>query len=183
MIGFSAFLLMTLFFLLVSISWTRIYFRTGLTGALLSGVGGIIGTLGVPGFFFWFDNGPAGLPSLPLICFVLMIVSLLFNIVAFPVMYIKESSAWKEIRDKTSYWQMLTGNVPTVKYNELPSPIAKKRVPLLLGILMMTGGSVALVFIKIRSNYFSAGAMIWFAIGMLYFIFSIVYLRREKERK
>jgi hypothetical protein len=175
------FILMTLFFLLASVPWMRVYFRTGLKGALLNGVGTIFVAIGVPGFFYWFDSAPMAFPFLPLLCLVLVIAGGLCLIVSLPVLYIKESGLWKEIYDKTTYWQRVTGNVPIVKYEKPPAPSANRQAYIILGILMMTGGILAFIFIKLTMNYFLTAAISSFIIGLLFVIYSIVYLNKNKE--
>ena len=174
------FILMTLFFLLASVPWMRIYFRTGLKGALLIGIGDICDS-GSPGFFYWFDRPPAALPFLPLVLFVLAIAGLLCFIISFPVRLIKESGAWKKISETTSYWQRFTGNVPILKYEKLPSPSLKRRTGIAIGISLMTGGIIGTIFFRLTMNYFSAGTIFMFIAGLLLIIFSIVYLDKRKR--
>jgi len=176
------FLLMTLFFLLASVPWLRIYFRTGLKGALLNGVGAIVGAIGVPGFLYCLDSPPVALPLLPFLFLALMIVALLFVIIAMPVMYIKESGSWKEIRDKTPYWKRVIGSVPIVKYEKPPFPSANRRTHLVLGVTMMVASILAFIFFK-RTMYFSVASIAWFIMGLLYVILSFVYLTRKRHHR
>ncbi len=174
----------TLFLLLCAVPWLRIYFRTGLNGALLTGVGEIVFAFGFLGVAYWFirDIAPWESPSsLPF--FLLLIAGLLIIIISRPVLYIKESGVWKQIYNKTPYWERVIGRVPIVKYEKLPAPSVNKRTSLSVGIsLMATGILIIMAFIlfKFSTNYILTASVSAFIIGLVVIIFSIVYLHEAK---
>jgi hypothetical protein len=175
----------TIFLLLCAVPWLRIYFRTGLNGALLTGVGEIVFAFGFLGVAYWFmrDIAPWESPSsLPF--FVLLIAGLLILIISRPVLYIKESGLWKHIYDKTPYAKRVIGSVPIVKYERLPGPSINKRTSLSVGIsLMAMGILIIMVFIlfKVSINYILIASISAFILGLVVVIFSIVYLHEAKR--
>jgi hypothetical protein len=174
----SILLVITVFLLLCAVPWLRIYFRTGLNGALLTGVGEIVFAFGFLGVAYWFirDIAPWESPSsLPF--FLLLIAGLLILIVSRPVLYIKESGLWKQIYDKTPYWKRVIGSVPIVKDEKLPAPSVNKRTSLNVGIsLMATGILIIILFIlfKFSISYILIASISAFIIGLVVVIFSIV---------
>ncbi len=172
----------SLFMLLGSIPWLRIYVRTGMKGAQLRGVGQIALSIGFWGIFFWLIRDDT--LSLP---FVLIgIVGIVIFQVGNSIWFTKEHGLWKQIYEKSSIWEIMTGKVAILKYDKLPPPVLNKRTGLIIGIFMMTAGSLISVMFILTSISFLKGLLVFsisaFIVGLLFVIFSIAYLGNEGEK-
>jgi hypothetical protein len=153
----------------------RIYFRTRMKSFFCTGVGAAISTIGFGGLFF------CGIVNLSIawgyiVFFALVLLGLVFDLVGSVILWTKESGLWKEIGETTSFWQRLTGNVPMIKYNKLPSPSLKRRTGIIIGIILITLGIIWGAFLKLTLNYFSVIALSMSIMGLLLVIFSTLYL-------
>jgi hypothetical protein len=152
-------------------------------GFLLRGIGQIACSIGFLGSAFWLIRNNT-LPwenpfSLPF--FLLLVVGFIIFKIGSIFYYTKESGLWKEIYEKTSIWEKLTGNVPILKYEKVSPPLLRRRTGLIIGISMMTVGGLAFIIIILIKSFFLKSFLIpysiaAFIIGLLFVIFSIAYL-------
>lgn len=182
----------SLFFVLASIPDLRIYSRTGMKGFLLMGISEIlvaIGVFGVTirvlsldslcGWYFW-----EYLFCLPFL--MVFIVGLFMGQVGFIFNSTRESGLWNEICEKTPITKRIIGSVPILKYDKVPSPFLSKRTGLILGISLMTAGILIIITIILFKFSFLRGLLIASSItsfisGLLFVIFSIVYLNKGQK--
>jgi len=170
-----------IFGVLVSIPSTftelRIYFRTKMKSFFWLGVGGAILTVGFVGLSL------SAIANL-YVAWIYIVFSALLPIGIIPlfigrvILWTKESGLWKEICETTSYRQRLMGNVPIVKYEQLPAPLRSRRTGITIGISLMAIGIIGEVFFRLTMNYFSSGPIFMFISGLLLVIFSIIYLNK-----
>jgi hypothetical protein len=97
-----------------------------------------------------------------------------------------ESELWKQIFEKTTFWQRLTGNVPILKDEKLPSPAISKQTSIIIGIIAMTLGSLTIIpyiIFKIQTIFtsFLIGAVHAFIFGLLLVFFSFICLDKGKK--
>jgi hypothetical protein len=176
-----------LFILLLTIPSFRIYFRTGMRSALMFGVGLIISAIGMGGFTYWFLILSPKAKELPwqdpfaLPFFLLMLVGAITFIVGDTLYYTKESGVWKELADKTTIWERITGRLPILHHEETPPPFFRKRTGLIIGISLMIAGITAaitsiLIKISFLRDYFIVSSFTAIISGLLFIIFSIIFL-------
>jgi hypothetical protein len=94
----------------------------------------------------------------------------------------KESGLWKEICEKTTYWERLAGRVPMLKDEQFPPPFFRRRTILILGSFMMTMGiliTIATIFFKVpfSKDVLISSSVFATIFGLLFIIFSIVFLK------
>jgi hypothetical protein len=174
--------------LLASIPLFRIYYRTGMKGSLLPGFGYIAFAIGLSaialiGFirqkFTLWDNAS----TLPF--FLLIIAGAFLTFLGFAFENTKESGLWKEICDRTTYWERFTGRVPFLKDEKIPPPFFKRLPILILGSSMVTAGILTIVITVLSKISFSKEHLISYSLfaimfGLLFVIFSLVFLNKGK---
>jgi hypothetical protein len=176
----------------------RVYFRAGLTSRLWSVASIIIFVIG-----FWIAYilsiidlcASYGLCSTPgeedviyVIVNVVFFVGLSFHYTYLGDSWNKESSLQKEIFENTSYWQRVTGDIPIYKVEKGPAFFFRKKQGIIIGIALMTVGSLLTIVLIIMPNlfHFVLSFLIVFLsafiMGLLLVIFSVTYLEKEGNK-
>jgi hypothetical protein len=182
--------LITLFFGLGSIFNLRIHLRTGMKSFLFGGIGFLLGAftfLGMTIVCMRLDLYRRYLGGSPSFLFLAVGgVAVFMTAIGEVILNTSESGLWKEIGGKTTLWQRITGNVPILKDEKLPSPAISKRTSIIIGIIAMTLGSLIIIpyiVFKIPTIFrsFFIAAVLVFISGLLLVIFSIIYLDKGKK--
>jgi hypothetical protein len=175
----------SLFFGLASIPPLRMYFRTRMRGLLFSAVGAILVAFSFLGITIWYMGGYSEDSPIYLLFFLVMVASIAITFLASVILNTNESGLWKELGEKTTFWQRLTGNIPILKYEKPPPPTISMRTGLIIGISAMTLGSLVIILyilFKITTFFsFLIAAIGTFIFGLLFVIFSIIYLDKGKK--
>lgn len=173
----------------------RIYFRSGMLAYLCQAASDIVGIL-----FFWllylmltqsdvlavFCNTERCGELIYRLWLGLFVVATLLHLLYYAFIFTKESGLSKEIFKNTSYWQRMTGNIPVVEWEKRPPPSLKKKTSIIIGISLMTIGSLMSILIAMSSLFhffmiffiISVSALI---LGLLLIIFSIAFLEKENK--
>jgi hypothetical protein len=176
----------TLLVVLWSISWIRIYFRTGMKSSLLTGGGGIIGGVGFCGTVYRFIRYEF-MPwenQFSLFLFLLMLVGVIMLILSDSIYYTKDSGIWKEICDRTPLLERVFGHVPIMKYGKAPSPFFRRRAILIIGTSMMTIGILTMMIVLQLNISYPKGFLITSSLsavigGLFLVIFAISSLKKK----
>jgi tellurite resistance protein TehA-like permease len=182
-------LIISMFILLAAIPLFRIYYRTGMKASLLPGLGYVAVSIGLSGvaliasirreLTLW-DNAS----TLPL--FLLIIAGVFLTLLGFVLENTKEGGLWKEICDRTTYWERFTGRVPILKDEKIPPPFFKRLPILILGSSIMTAGILTIIITVLSNKSLLREHLISYSIfaimfGLLFIISSFVFLNKGKK--
>jgi hypothetical protein len=119
--------------------------------------------------------------ALPFFFFALigMIIITVGNV----LFYTKEGGVWKELSNRTTILNRITGNFPVIR-GEMPRPIFSKRIGIIIGISLTIGaffGTMASILIKISflRGFFIAASLSALISGLVFIIFSIIFLGKN----
>jgi hypothetical protein len=141
----------------------RVYFRAGLTSRLWFVASHIVFLISIwIGYILFTIDLCAnyGLCSTPgeenviyVIVGVVFFVGVYCHLTYLGISLNKEGSLQKEIFENTSYWQRVTGNIPIFKFDKRPSPLLRKKTGIVIGISLMTAGSLITILIIMFNSY------------------------------
>jgi len=160
-----------------------IYFKTQIKSFLLLSLGGVFGIVGITGVVLWISGNLDWI----IVFVIFLLIGSLISSVGSTMLITTESGLWKEVCQKTSFWQRLLGDIPTIEKKKYPSTI-NRRILLLIGTSLMAVGVIVFVsqyffsISKISKNLFYVlllTSITSFIDGMLLVFFSMAYLNKK----
>jgi hypothetical protein len=175
----------------------RVYFRAGLTSRLwlVASQTVVLISIWIGYILFTIDLcDNYGLCSTPgeeniiyVIVGVVFFVGVYFHVTYLGISLNKDSDLLKEIFEKTSYWQRVTGDIPIYKVEKRLPPFLRKKKGIIIGVFLMIVGSLLSIFLIIMPNLFHfvlsflIVSLSAFIMGLLLIIFSVAYLGKERD--
>ncbi len=166
-----------------SIPMLRIYVRTGMKGFLFRGLGIISGSVGLFGSAYWFIKNETlpweSLISLPF--FILMLVGIVLVAAADVFAFGKESGLWKEIWERSTFWERVIGRVPILKHENIPPPIRSGKEGLMMALSIFVPIILIIIINILSVANFSKAALCSMAVIIFSILFFGFFVNRSKK--
>jgi hypothetical protein len=150
---------------------------------LFMGLGEISFSIGLFGAVYWFVKTRTfpgeSLISLLVSSFLLVFVSIVLNTAAAALRFGKESGVWKEICEKSTYWDRVIGRVPILKHETIPPPIRSSGEGLIIALSVVLPG-ILVIPIYILAN-FPIAAFCSIAVIIFSILFFGFFVNRSKK--
>jgi hypothetical protein len=176
-------LVFSLSLIVCSMPMLRIYVRTRMKGFLFRGLGIITSSVGLFGSAYWFIKTETlpweSLISLPF--FILMLAGAVLLAAGDVFVFGKESGLWKEIWERSTFWEWVIGRVPILKHENLPPPIRSSKEGLMMALLIFVPIILIMIINILSVANFSKAALCSVAVIIFGILFFGFFVNRSKK--